>query len=84
MNVSPSYETEKESRFYEKAEASALAYAAWRDVAERRLDDLVSRYWEKRAALDKLNCEISDLRHVMGNGASGGTAWQLPCNQTKL
>lgn len=55
----------------------AKCYLEWRERADVRLADMTRHYWEHRHAAEKLDEEIHNLQRVMGNGASGGTAWTL-------
>lgn len=65
--------------------AAAPGYAAWRALAETRHAEMMGQYWKLKCELSKLSDEINDLAHVMGNGASGGTAWTLhPLHTNKL
>lgn len=57
--------------------APVPGYAAWLEDAKKRLEKLNAERWEHRRELCRLNDEIHDLLHVMGNGAAGGTAWTL-------
>jgi len=55
----------------------ASNYDEWRALAEAHLVEL-ERQWSKHKDMARrLDGEIQDLRRVMGNGASGGTAWTL-------
>ena len=62
--------------------ARPTGYAAWRAEAEKRHDDLYRQLHERQAEASKLWRQIIDLQEVMGNGASGGTAWMRHIDQT--
>jgi hypothetical protein len=55
--------------------APAGGYAAWRSSAETRLAHLNRCRWSHEQAILDIDREIETLQETMGNGASGGTAF---------
>lgn len=64
--------------------AAPAGYTAWRASAEKRLEKMQDESREHRRQLSRLDGEINDLLGVMGNGASGGTAWMRHNDQAHL
>lgn len=52
-------------------------YGKWRDRANACISDLCKRKDILGQEIWKINQQLDMLLHVMGNGASGGTAWTI-------